>query len=605
MITIRGMERGFRGRWRSGVKEAVSGVLLFSLCLYTAGSLNAAEAEDKLNAFFKEYLEQRFVLHPVDATHLGDHRFDHLLDDLSPSARARSLAHTRTTLAALPKAAKYSELSRDGQIDYEIFRHDLITSIWLEENTKPFEEDPRLYNRYISDSVFLLLTQSRLPAETNIANCIARIRQIPKIIAAARENMREPHRPALETAIRQNRGSIGFYERDLFKMTGQTPQLPALKAEADRAAEVLREYQQFLEKDLLPHAKADWRLGHRKFGRKLELVLDAELTANQVLEDAETEFRRVQNEMYVIARQLWSQYVRGTPLPVNDVAGRRHTIQQVLTAVSREHGKPEELVQDARATVERIKQFIRSEDILRLPDPDRCQIIEMPEFQRGNALAYLNPAPPLDPQAPSFYAISPPAADWTPKQTESLLEEYNRHMLQVLTIHEAYPGHYVQLEYSNRSRSPIRRVLGSGVFAEGWAVYIEQTMLDQGYGDGDLRLRLMQLKFYLRAVANAILDHKMHCTKMSDDEALGFLTEGAYQSSEEARLKIIRAKQTSVQLSTYFVGRMAFYRLRQNLQRALQDKFELGRFHEAVLAHGSVPVKYLPELVPMRLKEPR
>jgi uncharacterized protein (DUF885 family) len=178
-------------------------------------------------------------------------------------------------------------------------------------------------------------------------------------------------------------------------------------------------------------------------------------------------------------------------------------------------------------------------------------------------------------------------------------------MLHVLTIHEAYPGHYVQLEYSNRNPSLIRRVLYSGVFAEGWAVYTEQMMLDQGYGDGDLALRLHQLKFYLRAVANAILDYKMHCTQMSDEEALAFLTERVYQSEGEALGKIIRAKQSSCQLSTYFVGRTAFYRLRQQVQREQGDKFDLGRFHEAVLDHGTLPVKYLPELVRERLGRPR
>jgi len=309
--------------------------------------------------------------------------------------------------------------------------------------------------------------------------------------------------------------------------------------------------------------------------------------------------------MYVVARQLWSHYFPNKPLPPEDFDGKREIIQKVIEAVNQEHGKPEELVQDARATVDRIKKFITQKDILRLPEPDHCQVIEMPKFQRGNSLAYLNPAPPLEPDAPSLYAISPPAEDWDPTRVKSLLEEYNGHMLQILTIHEGYPGHYVQLEYANRTKSLIRRVLGSGVFAEGWAVYTEKTMLDQGYGDGSLQLRLMQLKFYLRAVANAIFDHNLHCTQMNDEEAMNFLVKEAFQSEEEARQKVIRAKQTSVQLSTYFVGRMAFYRLRQQIERETGDKFDLGRFHEAVLDHGSIPVKYLPEVVRTRLKEPR
>jgi uncharacterized protein (DUF885 family) len=178
-------------------------------------------------------------------------------------------------------------------------------------------------------------------------------------------------------------------------------------------------------------------------------------------------------------------------------------------------------------------------------------------------------------------------------------------MIQILTIHEAYPGHYVQLEYSNRCPSPIRKVLQSGVFAEGWAVYTEQMMLDQGFGGGDVGLRLQQLKFYLRAVINAILDHRMHCDGMTDAEALELLTKRAFQSEGEALGKIVRAKQTSCQLSTYFVGRMAFYRLRQAVQREQGERFDLGRYHEAVLAHGTLPVKYLPELVRDRLKQGR
>ncbi len=170
-------------------------------------------------------------------------------------------------------------------------------------------------------------------------------------------------------------------------------------------------------------------------------------------------------------------------------------------------------------------------------------------------------------------------------------------MLRILTIHEAYPGHYVQLEYGNRHPSLIRKVLSSGVYAEGWAVYTEQMMLDQGYGDADSSLRLHQLKFYIRAVLNAILDNKMHTADMTDEDALKLLIGRGFQTEAEAVGKVARSKQSSTQLSTYFVGRTAFYRLRQAVQRKRGDAFDLGQFHEAVLSHGTLPVKYLPELV--------
>jgi len=566
----------------------------------------AAGTEDaRLAGFFKNYLDAEVRRRPLQATRLGDHRFDHLLDDLSPRARAGWKEFTRQTLADLSRQVCYRKLSRAGQIDFEILKHELTRSLWLADNTRPFEDDPRVYNEYLTDSVYLLLTQSTLPHEENVKNAAARMACIPKVISAARESLHDPPHVFVETAIRQNRGAIAFYERDVLELAGEKSGQAKLAGGAKKAAAALKDYQKWLETDLLPRARGDWRLGREKFAQKLELELDAGLSADQVLKEAEAEFARVERDMYVIARQLWGRAFAHKALPPDDPAGRRATIVRVLDHYSRDHARVEDLVRDAQAAVKHIKAFITERDILRLPDPDRCRVVEMPEFQRGNSMAFLNPAPPLDAKAASIYAISPPPRDWSPGRVESFLEEYNRAMLQILTIHEAYPGHYVQLAYSNRNPSLIRRVLYSGVFAEGWAVYSEQMMLDQGYGDGDLPLRLNQLKWYLRSVANAILDHKMHCTQITDAEALAFLTGRAFQAEGEAVPKIVRAKQSSCQLSTYFVGRTAFYRLRQQIEREQGDRFSLGRYHEAVLDHGTLPVKYLPELVRARLAKPR
>jgi uncharacterized protein (DUF885 family) len=580
-------------------------VLISSLFLAMAFNIPAGEADAKLDRFFKTYLTEYFQLRPLEATQLGDHRFDAQLDDLTPPALAARVSQQKQTLADLPRQVDYAKLSRDGQIDFEIFRQHLEYDIWLQENTRPFEEDPRVYNNFISDGVYLLLTQSTLPAETNIANSIARMALIPGVVAAARQNLRNPPRAHTETAIRQNRGAIAFYEQTIFEAAGKTRQLGPLKEAAAATVACLREYQKFLENDLLPRANGEWRLGPEKFARKLSLELDAGVTADEVMANAETEFARVERDMYVVARQLWSRYFPRQPLPPDDAAGRNATVQGVLDAVGREHGRAEDLTRDMRRNVDRIKKFIAANDIVRLPDPDHCQVVEMPEFKRGNSTAYMEPPAPLDPNGNGHLAISPPPKDWDAKRMASYLEEYNSHMLEILAIHEGYPGHSVQLQYGNRNPSLIRRVFQSGVYVEGWAVYTEQMMLDQGYGGGDLALRLNQLKFYLRAVANTILDHKMHCSNFTDDEALAFLTQRCFQSEGEARLKIIRAKQSSCQLSTYFVGRMAHYQLRMQLERELGAGFDLGRYHEAVLDPGPVPVKYLPELVRARLTKPR
>ena len=553
-------------------------VLLALLGVLVTASLAVARdsEDDALAAFFQSFLDRELRDRPLDATRLGDHRYDNKLEDLSAESRARWDERTRTALAELPKKVNYKQLTRPRQIDFEILEHHLQRSVWQTEHFNPYETDPRVYNEYISDSIYLLLTQSTLEKRVNLANASERMLYIPRIVEAAKANLKNPPRVYVETAIKQNRGSISFFESGIYEVSGEAAASSPLKAPSVKVLAALKDYQKFLEEDLLPRAKGDWRIGKEQFAKKLELELDAGLTAEQVLKDAETEFARVERDMYVIARQLWSRTYPTKALPPDDVEGRRATITLVLAELNKNHGKPENLVKDVKNTVAQLKSFIKEKDILRLPDPDRCAIVEMPEFQRGNSTAYLNPAPPLDPKAASFYAVSPPPKDWDTRKVESYLQEYNSYMVQILTIHEAYPGHYVQLEYSNRYPSLIRRVLSSGVFAEGWAVYTEQMMLDQGYGNGDLALRLNQLKWYLRSVANAVLDYKMHCTNMTDEEALTFLTQRAFQSEGEALGKIIRSKQSSCQLSTYFVGRMAFYRLRQEIEREQGDKFDLG-----------------------------
>lgn len=589
----------------------VISIIAFGSIVFAGGSsllspLFAAEssaprernAEDaKLEAFFREYLDEAFAAEPVRATMLGDHRFDDRLDDVSPEARARNLNRDRKTFASLPNRIDYTKLSREGQIDFEILRNSVARDIWLAENFDPFAQDPRTYGSYITECVYLLLTQSTLPKETNVKNASARMALVPKVIEVAKRTIGKAPKAKVETAILQTKGAIGFYQDDVFRLSGRKPGEEDFAARAAAIVSALQDYLKFLESTVLPKADDDWRIGREKFARKLEFELDAGLSADEVLAEAEAEADRVVREMAVLARQMWGVVYPGKPIPPDDAEGRHKLIALMLDHVGAKHGTPATLVEDSRAEVARIKEFIRSARILTLPEPDQCRVIEMPEFMRGNSVAYLNPAPALDPKGGSEFAISPPPSNWSAERIASFLKEYNSAMLKILAIHEGYPGHYVQLEYGNRHPSLIRKVLSSGTFAEGWAVYTEQMMLDQGFGGGDLALRLQQLKFYLRAVVNAILDQKMHTKNMSDSEAMELLMVRAFQTEGEAVGKIIRSKQSSCQLSTYFVGRLAFYRLRRSIQRSLGDRFDLAKYHESVLAHGTLPVKYLPELV--------
>jgi uncharacterized protein (DUF885 family) len=555
-------------------------------------------AEDaRLTAFFRAYLDVVFRNEPLKASRLGDHRYDDKLDDLSPEVRAASVEHDRRALAALPREIHYDSLSRDGQIDYEILDRHLHRAVWMAETFRPFEDDPRIYGDFLTDSVYLLLTRSSLPHAANVRNAAARMAEVPRLVDTACKTIGRPPRVKVETAIRQTKGAIDFYKRGFFILAGATPGQGEPGLRAGQAVRALESYLHFLETEVLPRSTEAWRLGPETFARMLDLELDAGLTAEEILREAEAEAIRVECEMVVVARKLWVQTFPAEPVPSDDKEGRHSLVYRILAAVARDSGAPANLIADARANVHAIKDFITAKAILRLPDPDRCRLIEMPEFLRGNSVARLNPAPPLDPQCSSEFAISPPPAEWSPEQVASFFQEYNQAMLKILTIHEAYPGHYVQIEYSNRHPSLVRKVLSSGTFAEGWAVYTEQMMLDEGFGEGDLGLRLQQLKFYLRSVVNAILDQAMHIGAMTDTQAMDLLVVRAFQSEQEAVGKIVRAKQSPCQLSTYFVGRTAFHRLRQEIQRDQGDRFNLGRYHEAVLAHGTPPVRFLPELV--------
>ncbi|MFO0938862.1 MAG: DUF885 domain-containing protein [Gemmataceae bacterium] len=564
----------------------------------TAQAPATATAEDaKLEALFAKYLAEEFRRHPAFATSQGNHEYDDRLDDLSIAARKKDDDRTAAFLADLPKQIDATKLSANGRIDFEIWQHNLKYQLWQSKNDDRYTYDPRIYGEYLTDSVFSTFSQSTLPRERIVANAAKRITYIPQIVAAAKESLTNPPKVLTEISIKRNLGAIAFYEKELFALAKETPATSELTAPAKAAVVALKDYQKFLEGNLLSRSTGDWRLGKERFSEKLLLELNSGLTADDVIKIAEEEAVRVEREMYYVAKQLWSKLFPNKALPPDDEAGRRFTTKTVLDKLGDDHGKPETIVDDARKTVGKIKEFITAKKILTLPSPDRCKVILMPEFQRGFSAAYLNPAPTFDPTADSLYAVSPPPDDWPESRRIAFLREYNRAMLQILTIHEAYPGHYVQLEYGNRCPSAIRKVFYSGVFAEGWAVYTEQMMLDQGYGDGDLSLRLHQLKFYLRAVINAMLDNKMHCTQMTDEEAMHLLVDRGFQTEGEAAGKIQRAKQSSTQLSTYFVGRTAFYRLRQQVERARGESFDLGKYHEDVLSHGTLPVKYLPQLV--------
>ena len=588
-------------------KNGMIACLGWALSLALVAGGRAQEADQRLAVAFKGWLDEYIAMQPFLGTRWGDHRFANKLEDLSPAGREKIVSHTRKTLDSLNKEFDTKQLSPDGRVDLATWKTGLERSLWIEENLAPLDTDPRSYNEYTTDSTYLLVTQTTLPKAAVTKACLARIREVPRLLEQARTNLgakkssRPPVRVFVETAIRQVPGSIAWYKSGLAEALGQGEGAEEVRREAAALVPLFEGYRQFLEKEVLPRSSDQWKLGPKLFAQKLEFELEADISAAEVLAEAEREFARVESEMAALSRTLWPTFFPGKAQLPDTPEGRRETTRRVIAEVSRDRGTVDTLVKDAKNGAEKLKAFIRKRGLLKLPEPDRCDILEMPEFQRGNSVAYLNNAPPLDFEARSVYAISPPPKDWDARRVESFLDEYNHRMMQILTLHEAYPGHYVQLEYANRNPSLVRRIFASGVYIEGWAVHMEQVMLDEGYGDGDLGLRLLQLKWYLRAVANAILDNNMHSGDWNETQALRFMVDKAFQSEGEALGKVVRSKQSPCQLSTYFVGRTAMHRLRQKVQTAQGDKFALLPYHQAVLEVGAVPVRFLPQLVEARL----
>jgi hypothetical protein len=306
---------------------------------------------------------------------------------------------------------------------------------------------------------------------------------------------------------------------------------------------------------------------------------------------------RVRDEMYDISREVYREKFSLHPIPLATSDAYKQAIVRAALEMAYQDAPPaDQIVQTAKESLALCTEFVREKDLVSLP-PDPIEIIIMPEFQRGVSLAYCDSPGVLDVGLSTFYAIAPLPEDWTPQQVQSFLREYNVRSIHDLTMHEAMPGHFVQLAHSNRYPGKLRAVLASGVFIEGWAIYSERMMIDAGFLNHDPLMRLINLKWYLRGIGNAIIDQAIHVEGMTRDEAMRLMVEDTFQEEREAAAKWVRAQLTSAQLSTYFVGTQELFDLRRDVQQAWGDDFDLKRYHDTILSYGSPPTQFVRALV--------
>ncbi|MFZ0915854.1 MAG: DUF885 domain-containing protein, partial [Candidatus Udaeobacter sp.] len=552
-----------------------AGVLLSLSILNTA----ATSQDDAFQKIAHDYVEQYLKANPEQATDLGDHRFDGQLTDYSSQARAKDLANEKEFREKL-RALDGSQLTGANNIDFRILKENIDYQIFQAEELKEPEWNPLVYMQSLANSLYLLVARDFAPAEKRIPNLRQRMEKIPGVIAQAEANLQHPPRVHTETAIEQTQGAINLVRTGLGPLLDQAPQMKKdLAPLQDKTAAALEDYKKWLQNDLLPRSDGDFRLGAEKYRKKLRFALASDLPMEEIMKRARADLDQTQNAIYETALPLYKKYFPNADPAAAGLADKHKVTAAVLDKLAEQHPNDATVVDSAKKITAEATDFVKQHDLVAVPTVP-LDVIAMPEFKRGVAIAYCDAPGPLDKNGKTFFAVAPTPKDWSKERKESFFREYNNYMIRDLAVHEAMPGHFLQLARANEFHAPtlVRAIFQSGTFIEGWAVYCEQMMAEQGYGGPEVKMQ--QLKMRLRVICNAILDQSIHAGNMSEKEAMDLITKEGYQQEGEAVAKWKRARLTSAQLSTYFVGVTEHLDLRAAEQKKLGNDFNLKKYND-------------------------
>jgi uncharacterized protein (DUF885 family) len=515
---------------------------------------------------------------PGLAARAGDHRFDDRLPDYSPEAVAGDVDMFRDASAALSQV-DIDALDPQDQVDHAVLLALVERSLFELTEVRGHEWNPLAHNPGIL--LHGQIARPYAPADERLTAIAARLSMLPDALATARTVLTDCPRIHLETAVSQFSGTAALIRDELPNLIAQAPALAeTVEPVQQRAIAALGEFVTWLcdrADEAGDGGGRDPRLGRRTWEARLWHTLDTELSAAEILARARANVERVTGELREVAREL----------------GGSTDIRAALDGLAGEHPDNTTIVDLAKVTLDEATDFVSEHDLISLID-DPCVIMEMPEFARGVAVAYCDSPGPLETSdLPTFYCIAPTPSGWPADRVESFYREYNNHMIRNLSVHEAMPGHFLQIAHSRRFRGSTRiRALGhSGPFVEGWAVYAEELMAEHGFGG--LPVRAQQLKMQLRMSINAILDQLVHCEQLSEADAMALMTEQGFQEEGEAAGKWRRALLTAGQLSTYFVG----YAEVSAIARARPAGTALRAWHDQMLAHGSPPPRHIRTLL--------
>ncbi|MBV8972207.1 MAG: DUF885 domain-containing protein [Sphingomonadaceae bacterium] len=566
------------------IRIAIAAALLAT----AAHAAHPPSADARLKSLEARWLDGEMHFQPESATTTGDHRFDALIGDRSAAGRARIDAAEHGWLKELD-AIPAAKLSRANQVDAAMLRNALRYSLWSNETLQDWAWDPQIYNDAAGGALYGLAARDFAPWSVRLKAATSRMNLLPAMLAQARASL-DPKRVPLihaQTVAKQNSGIMDIVDTMLAPHEGELglADRAAFDAARMRLKHAVDDHQRWLDTVLVPNAKGDFRLGAKLYDEKVAFALDSPLTRAEIKARATAALAATTAEMATLARSV-----------VKDNAGMsdHDVIAAALALTYAKRPARDGVIPEATKALGEATDFVRAKDLITLPTAP-VKIIEMPKFQQGSAVAYCDAPGPLDKNLGTFFAVSPIPADWSDKQATSFLSEYNDYMIRDLAVHEAMPGHFVQLAHQNAYPSTLRAVLGSGPFVEGWAVYAEGQMADAGFMGGDPLYRLTVLKMRLRSITNSLLDIGIQTEGMTEDAAMHLMMDGAFQTEREAAGKWTRARLSSTQLLSYFVG----YSEHSDLRAAAEKRpgFSVKGYHDQVLSYGSPPVRYVRALM--------
>jgi uncharacterized protein (DUF885 family) len=571
----------------------------------TSASVPVTAAQTNEDARFEAFgdraVDEYLRLNPVNATQTGDHRYDALMPDVSAAGRAATRSFAERTLAELAKFDALS-LSREHQVDAILLKDQLDYLIFSDERLQDWAWDPLTYSSAAGTALFSLTSREFAPLPERLRSAIGRLEGLPPYLAQTREALIPARVPLIhaQTAAKQNPGLNSLIDG----IVAQKGALLAadqdrLERAANAAKAAVAEHQEWLDKALVPNARGNERIGAALYDEKLRLALGSSLGRQEIRARAERDLQSLRAKMYEVAAGMIKGDAGAPPAPANPTPDQQQAVIEAgLAKIYSDLPSRDQVIPFAKSTLNQAITFAKTKNLVGFPTSN-FDVVEMPEYARGVSVAYADMPGALEKDQRGYYDVMPIPPDWTDEQTASFLREYNKWAIHELTIHEAVPGHLLQLAHSNQYKSKLRAVLQSGPMIEGWACYSQDVMADAGYLNRDPRYLLAHYKFQMRLPVNAIIDQDFHTGNLTREQAIELMTKGAFQQEREAAGKWVRLQLSSAQLPTYFVGYQEWLDFRAAAEK--RPGFNLRRFHDAALGHGSPPVRFIRQL---ELSEP-